>query len=171
MYRAEDMVVYGQNGVCRVVEICRSPFDRSDERLFYVLCPEINTDKSTIFVPMETAEDKMRLPMTAAQARALLDAIPEIEPLAVEIEKTRREVYRRALTGASPRDYVAILKTVVIRRREALIAKRQLAGADAEYEQRARSFLALELSMALGGDAREMAARLAEEISGVPVGV
>ena len=75
MYRAEEMVVYGQNGVCRVVEVCHSPFDRNDERLFYVLRPEINTDKSTIFVPVETAEDKMRLPMTKAEAQALAETL------------------------------------------------------------------------------------------------
>ena len=171
MYRAEEMVVYGQNGVCRVVEVCHSPFDRNDERLFYVLRPEINTDKSTIFVPVETAEDKMRLPMTKAEAEALLASIPEIGPLTVEIEKARRDTYRRALVGAMPRDYVAILKAVVIRRKEALLAKRQLAGADAEYEQKARTFLALELAMALGENAREMAARLSEEISGVAASV
>ena len=39
MYGIGEHVIYGTNGICRVGKVCRSPFDPSDSRLFYVLYP------------------------------------------------------------------------------------------------------------------------------------
>ena len=40
-----------------------------------------------------------------------------------------------------------------------------VAGADAEYEQKAKTILSMELSYALGGDAKDYAASLMERVS------
>ena len=165
MFEINDVVVYGQNGVCHVVDVCPSPFDKKDTRDFYVLCPALNTDRSTIYVPVEAAEGRIRPLMTADEAKTLLARIEEIAPLAVEAEKMRRDLYRQAVTEARPEGYVAVLKAVARRRADALRAKRQLAGADAEYEQKAKTILSMELSYALGGDAKDYAASLMERVS------
>ena len=165
MFEINDVVVYGQNGVCHVVDVCPSPFDKKDTREFYVLRPALNTDHSTIYVPVEATEGKIRPLMTAEEARDVLSRIEEIAPLVVEAEKMRRDLYRQTVVEARPEGYVAVLKAVARRRADAIRAKRQLAGADAEYEQKAKSFLALELSYALGGDPKEYAASIMERVS------
>ena len=51
MYKPEEYVVYGANGVCLITELCPSPFDPADERLFYVMKPVTDRGTSVIYTP------------------------------------------------------------------------------------------------------------------------
>ena len=159
-----SLVVYGQNGVCRLLEICVSPFDKQDTRPFYVFKPELASDHSTIFVPVEMAEGRLRRLMSEKEAQELLTQMDRIPPVTVTVEKTRKDVYRQTMARALPEGYVGILKAVAHRRAEALRVKRQLASSDAEYEQKARSYLALELSEVLKVPFQEMMLHLTERL-------
>ena len=40
MFKKGETVYYGTAGVCVVSDICRSPFDKNDDRMYYVLAPK-----------------------------------------------------------------------------------------------------------------------------------
>ena len=150
MYRQGDHIVYGSHGLCEITEIGSSPIDPNDTRTYYALHPVLSAPTTMIFTPTDNTAVIMRPPMTGKQARALLERMPEILPLSVEQEKTRRDIYRSVLSAAIPEQLVALLRTVAQRRLETLRHGRRLTDADTDSERRAHNNLLGELSLALG---------------------
>ena len=60
MFNIGDLLFYGTNGVCRVSEICSSPFDSSDTRSFYKLTPIAENTSLVIYTPVENTQVVMR---------------------------------------------------------------------------------------------------------------
>lgn len=147
MFNIGDYILYGKNGVCRLTDICSSPFDENDTRTYYKLQTQHGAS-SVIFTPTDTKIASRKL-MTKEEAESFIKKIPQIETLKVETEKLRREVYRTAVSDLSPESFVAVLKTIKERRRAFEIAKRHITEADAEYESLAKKSLYSELSIVL----------------------
>ena len=62
MFSVGELMIYGTNGVCRVDEICNSPFDSSDTRLFYKLTPTPDRSNLVIYTPVDNDKVIMRPP-------------------------------------------------------------------------------------------------------------
>ena len=165
MYRQGDHIVYGSHGVCEIKEIGTSPIDPADTRTYYALHPVLAAPTTMIFTPADNTAVTMRPPMTNTQARALLERMPDILPLSVEQEKTRRDIYRSVLSAAVPDQLVALLRTVAQRRLETLRHGRRLTDADTDSERRAHNNLLGELSLALGLSCEEAAGLIQNAIA------
>lgn len=149
MFAVGDYMMYGKSGVCKVTDICRSPFDEKDERTYYVLRPVYGAP-AIIYIPVDNDKIAFRPLMKADDAHALIKKIPEIEALTVENEKMRREVYKGAVSGLHPEGFVSVIKTVYGRRQTLASARRHITEADSEYESFAKRALYCELSIVLG---------------------
>ncbi len=150
MFEVGEYIVYGTSGICRVAEICASPYDKTDTRTYYLLIPKNNPMGSTIYTPVNNEHVPMRRLMTAAQIDALIDAIPEIALLSVPIEKQRREVYRMTLGALRPEGYISLIKTVHRRRAELTAARKHFPTSDLEYGRLAKQLLYSECAHVLG---------------------
>ena len=152
MFKIDDCVSYGVSGVCRIVDICPSPFDKTDTRDFYVLKPLFMaaTANSTIYSPIGIENRKLRPLITKEEAKALLRIAPTLPQIAVDAEKNRRRTYQETMASGDVHEYVRILKTVAYRRKEAAELRKQLPDVDVEYEAKARRCLFGELSTVLG---------------------
>ncbi len=148
MYKVNDHVVYGANGVCRILDICPSPFDKTDPRLFYVMKPLSAVGNSTIYMPEEFHE-RIRPIISPDEAKRVLTAYTDAPPLPVPVERQRREVYHSAITEGSPLSCLRILKTVRLRRADAAQNKKHLPDVDVEFEAKARKCLFGELMLVL----------------------
>ncbi len=148
MYKVSDYVVYGANGVCRILDICPSPFDKTDTRLFYVMKPLSAVGDATIYIP-ETFTSRIRPVITPDEAEKVLVSYADATPLDVAVERQRREVYQAAITEGSPFTCLRILKTVNKRRADAAQNKKHLPDVDVEFEAKARKCLLGELSLVL----------------------
>ena len=96
--------------------------------------------------------------MNAAQAKALLLAIPNIPALSVEKEKQRRDVYRAALRSANPIRLVALIRAVAERRVETARIGRRLTDADTDCESKAKDNLFAEIAHVLSISREDVAA-------------
>lgn len=148
MFTVGDHVLYGKNGVCELTDICRSPLDPGDERMYYVFKP-IHNSSATIYTPVDNEKVASRKIMGKEEADEFIKRIPSIEALMVENEKSRREVYKNAVAELSPEGFIQILKTVYSRRRSFETMKRHITEVDAEYENLAKKSLYSELSVIL----------------------
>ena len=155
MFSKNDYVFYGTAGVCRVEEICQSPFDKTDTRLFYVLKPVSCIGNETIYTPVEGLS-RMRPLMSREKAEALLLGGNGLGPLSIPTDKQRKESYKTALLSGEPSEYARLLNTVQMRRADALLQKRHLPDMDVDYESRAGKCLFSELSIVLGKTASEV---------------
>lgn len=164
MFAVGEYIVYGINGICRVEEICTSPFDATDTRAYYLLVPQHNPMSSSIYTPAENARVPMRRLMTAMEIEALLLAMPKIELLTVPVEKQRREIYRATIGELRPEGYVSVIKTVQKRREDLAAAHKHFPVSDLEYGNLARHLLYSEIAHVLGMEERNIEAYIKEKL-------
>ena len=150
MFQIGDLLFYGTNGVCRVSEICSSPFDSSDPRSFYKLAPIAENTSLVIYTPVDNTQVIMRSLISKEEAEALLARIPEIEKVAVAVEKHRKEAYRETIREGDPEGFVKIIKTVRARRELFRRTRRRVPDLDNDFEHTAKTCLYGELSTVLG---------------------
>ncbi|MBQ3064476.1 MAG: CarD family transcriptional regulator [Clostridia bacterium] len=150
MFEVGEYIVYGTNGICRVEEICKSPYDKTDPRDYYLLVPVNNPMSSTIYTPVNNERVPMRRLMTAEEIDALIADMPQIGLLTVPVEKQRRDLYRAVISTLSPAGYVQIIKTVHRRREELTAAHKHFPVTDLEYGRLAKHLLYSECAHVLG---------------------
>lgn len=152
MFKIDDYVAYGVNGVCRVVDVCPSPFDKTDTRSFYVLKPlfAAAASNATIYTPVDIEARRLRPLIDRAEAESLLNSAETITAVDIGTEKNRRHVYQETMATCDVREYARILKTVRRRRTEAAALRKNLPDVDIEFESKAKKCLYGELSVVLG---------------------
>lgn len=150
MFEIGELIVYGTNGVCRVKDICPSPFNKDDGRLYYVLEPLHDTSNFVIYSPIDNSTVIMRRLLSSDKVREIMSALPDIEMIEVPMEKRRRDVYRDTLQTADPMEYIRLIKTVAHRRAEFRRTRRRLPDIDNDSEHTARKCVYDEFSAVLG---------------------
>ena len=155
MFEKGEKVYYGTVGVCNVSDICKSPFDKNDERMYYMLEPSDASCGTIIYAPAEGGKVTLRALMTAEEASGLLASLAELEPLTVDNEKHRREEYRNALREGTPLSIARLIKTVYERRENYAKTQKRISDTDAEFDKTARRALMGELACALSIGADE----------------
>ncbi len=165
MFNVGDRVIYENLGVYTVREISRSPVDKTDERLFYVLVP-MHEPECNVVVTL-TTNTKVRGLISRERAEEIIGKIPELEPFTVENERLRKEIYRNALGGLDLEDYVRLIKTVMARREDFAKQKRRISDTDADYEKRAKHGLYSELAVVYDVKINEVENMIEEKIQKV----
>lgn len=160
MFEKGTMVYYGTAGVCRVDDICRSPFDKNDDRMYYVLAPDNFDNGTIIYAPAEGGKVVLRALMTAGEADELMDALASLEPIEVVNEKHRREEYRNAMKEGTPCSMARVIKTIHMRKKSASKLQKRMSDTDAEFDKMARRSLCGELAYVLGVTSAEAEGRV-----------
>ena len=155
MFEKGEMVYYGTAGVCRVGDICKSPFDKNDDRTYYMLEPSDFFAGTVIYAPAEGGKVLLRPLMTASEANELIAAMADIPVIEPDNEKHRRDEYRSALRDGTPISLARLIKTVYERRKKAVKTQKRLAETDAEFDKNARRALTGEISYVLGVSAED----------------
>ena len=165
MYNIGDLLFYGTNGVCRVSEICASPFDSNDTRSFYKLTPIAENTTLIIYTPVDNTQVVMRALISKEEAQALLARIGSIEKVAVAVEKHRKDAYRETIREGNPEGYVKIIKTVRARREMFKRTRRRVPDMDNDFEHTSKTCLYGELSTVLGISREEIHRIVTESIT------
>lgn len=165
MFAVGEYIVYGTNGICRVEEICASPFDATDTRTYYLLVPLNNPMSSTIYTPVNNERVPMRRLMTREEIEVLIRGMADIEELVVPVEKQRRDLYRTTLGALRPEGYVSVIKTVHRRRAQLAAAHKHFPVTDMEYGRLAKHLLYSEIALVLGMEEAGMEAYLGEHLA------
>ena len=105
MFQINDVVVYGAQGVCKIVGTQDQKIDGAN-KTYFVLKPADDRG-ATFYVPTwnEKALAKMRKVMTKQDVDALIDSMPNKKPAWIENENERRETYKRILAGGNQAQY------------------------------------------------------------------
>ena len=150
MFKIGDLLFYGTNGVCRVNDICSSPFDVSDTRSFYKLTPISDHSSLVIYTPVDNTQVIIRELITKEEAEDRINRLSEIERITVSVEKQRKEAYREAIRESTPEGFVKIIKTVRARREDFRRTRRRVPDLDNDFEYTAKICLYGELCAVLG---------------------
>lgn len=149
MFERGEYVVYGTSGVCKVEEITTMNMEGvSKERLYYVLTP-LSQNGGKIFTPTDNQKTLMRKILSKEEASQLIEEIPEIEELWIINERAREEMYKNCMRSCDCREWIKIIKTLYLRKRERTAQGKKVTATDEKYLRMAEEQLYLELSIPL----------------------
>ena len=163
MFQQGNLVVYGSTGVCRVKELT---VRGAEHQTCYVLEPLYQT--CTISVPVDSDKISIRSVMTRREADELIDHIPEVdaEPCHCRSIQQLTDHYKSALNGHDCVSLVRLIKSIYLKRQNALEQKRKLGTVDERFMKRAEELLFGELAVALEIPPEEVQAYISRRLSG-----
>ena len=159
MYSVGEKVIYGENGVCTVSKVAPLEASGSSDKLFYHLKPLIGS--GVYFTPVDSVA-YMRPIISRAEAEALIDAIPSIEPAICRDNRFNHvdAFYKELFRQHSCEALVAIVKGLHLRMSE----KKTKSSRAESTMKRAKDILHGELSIALGMDVGEVESYISERL-------
>ena len=164
MFRKGEYIGYGTTGVCRVRDItAMTAGDASREKLYYVLEP-VGVAGSRIMTPVEGNKSILRPSMSREEAYRLIDGILEVELLRIADDKQREAMYKEALKTCDCREWVGIIKTLHMRKKDRLARGKRLTEVDERYLKKAKDNLYRELSIPLEIPAEDVERFITERI-------
>ena len=148
-FSIHDVVVYGSNGTCEIVDICEKSFGGVRQN-YYILRPVYDA-KSTVFVPVENQAlcARMRPLLQREEIDALIDAMPEEESVWIEDEKLRRETYRAIIERGDREELVQLIRTLYLHQQKQMRQGKKLHLADQRFFHDAQKMLHDELAFVL----------------------
>ena len=123
MYRKDDIVTYGTQGVCKIAAITEKNFDGSIHE-YYKLVP-VYDEKSTLFVPVGNTAltERMHRVLSAEDIDALIQSMPSEKPSWIENETERKQKYKEILDSGDRKALIRAIKALYYYKK-----KRQAAG-------------------------------------------
>ncbi len=150
MFDIGDYIVYGHNGICRVLDITHPDISGVDtDRLYYVLMPE-KTKGSRLFCPADDDNISIRRVINEQEAKEIISASKGVEPLVIENDRMRDVSYKNAMKSSDLMQWIKVIKTLLIRKKERENLGKKITATDERYLKLAQEGLYSELALATG---------------------
>ena len=164
MFKINDTVTYGMQGVCKITEIAQKNF--GNETIEYYVLKPVNTDNSTIFVPKANKEltSRMRRIMSEAEIDGLIDLIAADTELWISDDRTRHAKYKEIINSGNKAELIKIIQVLRIRQQEQQDAGRKLHIADERFYKDAQKMLYDEFAVVLDIDPEKVPGYIADKI-------
>lgn len=149
MYKVNDTVVYGAQGVCKIAEITEKILGATAIQ-YYVLKP-IYDERNTIFVPVnnEKLHAKMHRILSENEIYTLIEDMPAEEPIWIDNENDRKEKYKAILSAGDREKIIQLIKALYLRRKKQEQVGRKLHSSDEHFLQEAEKILYEEIALVL----------------------
>ena len=164
MFCIGDTVLYGSQGVCKIIEIAEKTFG-GDTILYYVLKP-VYDENSTVFVPVSNAAlvAKMRSVLSAEEVYDMIREMPDEETIWIDDENERKQQYHHILAESDRRKLVKMIKTLHLHRTAQNQKGRKLHQSDENMLKQAEKLLYNEFAMVLNIKPDEVLPFILEQI-------
>lgn len=149
MFKVDDYIVYGGNGVCKVLSIGVPTINGANNKREYYRLQPIYENNSIIYIPVDNDKVVMRNLMSKEEANALIKSIPSIELLHFDNEKMPQEKYKEVLFTYNSKDLIKVIKTSYLRKEKNLAEGKKNISTDDKYLKMAEEYLYGELAISL----------------------
>lgn len=149
MFQVGELIIYGNNGICRVEEIGTPNLPIAAKGAqYYTLAPLFRS--GVIYAPVDT-KIFMRPILTKAEAERLIEQIPEIHEEITDGQSIRSlgETYKSFLHTHQCEDLVRLIKTIYKKEQAMEERGKKLAKTEQDYSKLAKELLHQEFSLAL----------------------
>lgn len=164
MFQEGDYVVCGNNGICVVENVTTLNMTNiSKDSLYYILKP-VYSESSKVYIPVNNHKAVIRPALTEKEVHDLIARIPSLELIWVENEKQREHTYKECMRNNNCEDFVRIIKTLYLRKKDRQLKGQKVIGLDDRYLKMAEDLLYGELAVALGIEKKDVQAYITEEI-------
>lgn len=112
MFQVNDAVIYGVQGVCKIVGTEEKSVN-GKKKVYFVLKP-VNDKGATIFAPVDNplVLSKMRRLLTKEQIHTLIDSMSKENAVWIENENERKERYKNILAKGDPLELIQMIKAI-----------------------------------------------------------
>lgn len=164
MFQINDVVVYGAQGVCKIVGTQDQKIDGAN-KTYFVLKPADDRG-ATFYVPTwnEKALAKMRKVMTKQDVDTLIDSMPNKKPAWIENENERKETYKRILAGGNQAQIISMIQAIYLHKKEREAEGKRLHMSDEHFMKDAEQLLYNEWQYVLNVDKAGLMAYIFERI-------
>lgn len=139
MFAVNDIVMYGNTGVCKIVDIRLEKFSKK-ECMYYILKP-VATENSTVYCPVDTDKIKIRRLLSKSEINELIRLMPDTETEWVESDAERKEKFGAVLKEGEPKELVKLLKTLHFNQTEKLRLGKKFHACDEKIMKEAEKIL------------------------------
>lgn len=148
MFKVNDTIMYGTQGVCTIVEITEKDF-MGTKKEYYVLKP-MNDKGATLFAPVAgKAGNKMRRILTEEEVHALIQRMPEEETYWIQSENQRKETYKKIIANGDHTELIRMIKALHIHREKREAEGKHLYLSDERFLKEAERILCEEFQYVL----------------------
>ena len=160
MFQVNDLIVYGQIGVCKVIDISVPDFCKDSNRLYYTLEPV--SRRGTVFCPVDT-NVYMRPVLQKEEAEALIRMIPGIAAASYTASNMQElnHRYSELMRSHNYEDLLSLLISIYTKKTQ---NNQKIGTVDETYLKRAESLLYSELSIALNMQESDVPRYIAETL-------
>jgi CarD family transcriptional regulator len=157
-----DLIVYGENGVCRVEDQVERVF-LDETQQCYKLMPIYQS--CVIFTPVENSNVFMRPVITKEEASFLLENHSTFTPESYEAPSPRAlsQVYDKVIKNHDCREMMTFIVSIYEKRRLAIESKKKLSAVDERYLKRAEELLFGELAAVLNIEKFQLREKMMEK--------
>ena len=167
MFNVNDVVVYGSQGICRIVGV-EEQKTGEERKVFFILKPE--KDRSaTFYVPTwnQKALSKLRKVMTMQDVNSLIDSMPDSKPTWIDNEKARRETYKKILATGDPAAVISMVQALFVYKKQREAEGKRLHMADEQFLKDAEQLLYNEWQYVLNMSKDELMVYIFRRIEGI----
>ncbi len=152
MFKINDVVVYGVQGVCRITGTQEQAVG-GENKTYFVLKPT-NGSNATFYVPAwnEKALAKMRKILNTEEVNALIDAMPKSKPAWIENESERKDAYRKILSRGDHSAVISMIQALYFHKKEREAEGKRLHISDQNFLKDAEQLLYNEWQYVLSVD-------------------
>lgn len=150
MYQIGDLIIYGNQGVCKVEAVGIPDIPGVDkDRIYYTLCPLYQNGK--IFTPIDTSVF-MRPIITYTEVKQLIALIPSIREDVYNSSNVRllEDHYQESMQTHNCYDLIKVIKTVYSKNEITVGQGKKLGQIDERFMKRAEDLLCGEFAVVLG---------------------
>ena len=166
MLQTGQLIMHETAGVCRVEGQTRLD---GMPGLYYILSPLYLND-ATFYTPAESRKVKLRPVMTAQQARALIQSLPEVPPTAFENANDQKLRCAAILKSGDSYQLAALTKYLYQDQQRRIGRGRRAGVTDTTLLKKAQMLLFGELPTALGVPVEEVPGVIAGQLGGAAAG-
>ena len=104
MYKINDMVVYGNEGVCKITDLTKRSFANKVVE-YYVLKPVYN-EHSIVYIPIDNEElvSKIKRILSVEDIHELIRTLPNEDYCWIENDNQRKEKYREIIKSGNRKE-------------------------------------------------------------------
>lgn len=164
MFKINDYIMYGLIGICKVKAIEKVKCGDNVEKEYYILVP-IDDETTTIKIPTENKNIKMRPILSKEQVGLLIKGMPELESAWIENEKERNHNFNLSLKSGKCEEWAKLIKIIHLKRKEKKVEGKKINIADENIMKAAEKLLNEELGMVLDMSTKEVNAYILKELS------
>ena len=155
MYSQGEYVAYGMTGVCVVEGLTEMAIPGTkDMKSYYVLKP-VYEEKGVIYCPVSN-ESNMRRVLTKEEADELIASADELPVHDISAKKTLDEACKTSIATGLCREYMIVLKTLVMERNGRIASGKKLTATNERFLKICMDKLCGELAIAYDADRRQI---------------